>query len=159
MDSQCIPYTQLPHVSRLFTDYLYDFSRVREFYPLNPFQDESFAEAARSLHYSDALRREIVAILAEQNQRFSAGEPTFDSLRKLARPDCFAVVTGQQVGLFTGPAFAIYKALTAIRLARTLSDQGLEAVPVFWLATEDHDFAEVTHCFVQDRDGSPRRLG
>ena len=143
MDSHCIPFTDLPHVSRLFADYLYDFARVREFYPLNPFEEESFSQAARSLQYGDGLRQAVVDVLEEQNRRFSDGEATRESLRKLAKPGCFAVITGQQTGLFTGPAFAFYKALTAIKLARTLSERGLEAVPVFWLATEDHDLAEV----------------
>ena len=158
MENHCIPFSELPHVPRLFTDFLYDFARVQEFFPLNPFEEASYSQAARSLRYSDSLRQAVVGVLEEQNQRFSAGEATRENLRKLAKPGCFAVVTGQQTGLFTGPAFALYKALTAIKLARTLSERGLEAVPIFWLATEDHDLAEVNHCFVQDREGHPQRL-
>jgi bacillithiol biosynthesis cysteine-adding enzyme BshC len=63
------------------------------------------------------------------------------------RDGAAAVVTGQQVGLLGGPAFSVYKALTAIRLANDLTAAGTDAVPVFWLATEDHDLAEVDHCF------------
>jgi bacillithiol biosynthesis cysteine-adding enzyme BshC len=76
----------------------------------------------------------------------------------LARPETVAVVTGQQVGLFSGPAYTIYKALTAARLAELLNAQGIPAVPVFWLATEDHDFAEVNHTFVFDANHRPIRL-
>jgi uncharacterized protein YllA (UPF0747 family) len=65
------------------------------------------------------------------------------------------VVTGQQVGLFSGPAYTIYKALTAVRLAARLSEQGIPAVPMFWLATEDHDVAEVNHTFVFGPDHRP----
>ena len=158
METHCIPYTDLPHISRLFTDYLYDYPRVSEFYAFNPFEEESFVRAARSLEYGDGLRKAVTDILQEQNKRFSVGEAAQENLRRLARPGCYAVVTGQQTGLFTGPAFAFYKALTAIRLARTLTERGLEAVPVFWLATEDHDLAEVNHCYVQDRDGNPQRV-
>ena len=158
MDSHSIPYTHLPHTSRLFADYLYDYGRVSEFYSYHPFEAESFRKAAQSIHYPADLRRQVVAVLKEQNQRFSSAEKAFDSLKKLERPDCYAVVTGQQMGLFSGPVFAFYKALTAIKLARSLSSKGLEAVPVFWLATEDHDLEEVNHCFVQDREGNPRRL-
>ncbi|MBI1956800.1 MAG: bacillithiol biosynthesis BshC, partial [Acidobacteria bacterium] len=158
MESRFIPYTQIPQASRLFTDYLYHYPQVSEFYSLNPFEKESFHTAARSVQYSDEVRRAVAAVLWEQNQRLSASEKTFDSLRKLEQPGCFAVVTGQQVGLFTGPAFAIYKALTAIHLAQSLSQQGLTSVPVFWLATEDHDLEEVNHCFIQDREGNPQRL-
>ncbi|MEE8177080.1 MAG: bacillithiol biosynthesis BshC, partial [Acidobacteriota bacterium] len=158
MDSHSIPYTHLPHTSRLFADYLYDYGRVSEFYSYHPFEAESFRKAAQSIHYPADLRRQVVAVLKEQNQQFSSAEKVFDSLRKLERPDCYAVVTGQQMGLFSGPAFAVYKALTAVKLARSLSSKGLEAVPIFWLATEDHDLDEVNHCFVQDREGNPRRL-
>ncbi len=55
------------------------------------------------------------------------------------------VLTGQQVGLFTGPAFAFYKAFSAIHTARQLTKEGIDAVPVFWMATEDHDVDEVRH--------------
>jgi len=158
METHCIPYTELPHASRLFTDYLYDYPRVRGFYPLNPLEQESFARAAQAVEYPDALRKAVTDVLREQNTRFSAGEAAHRNLDRLSKSGCLAVVTGQQTGLFTGPAFAIYKALTAIKLARTLTERGLEAVPVFWLATEDHDLAEVNQCHVQDREGNPQRF-
>ena len=69
------------------------------------------------------------------------------------------MVTGQQVGLFSGPAYTIYKALTAVKLARELTARGIPAVPVFWLATEDHDFAEVNHCWVFDAAHQPIEAG
>jgi bacillithiol biosynthesis cysteine-adding enzyme BshC len=69
-----------------------------------------------------------------------------------------AVVTGQQVGLFSGPAYTLYKAFTAIKLARQLTGEGIPAVPVFWLATEDHDLAEVDHAWVFNGDFSPGRV-
>ena len=64
-------------------------------------------------------------------------------------------MTGQQVGLFSGPAYTIYKAMTAAHMARQLTDRGIPAVPVFWLATEDHDFAEVNHAWVFGAAGEP----
>ncbi len=80
------------------------------------------------------------------------------SLDRLAQPGTVAVVTGQQVGLFSGPAYTVYKALTAVRLAAQLTEQGIPAVPIFWLATEDHDFAEVNHTFVYDTNHRPVEL-
>jgi len=65
-------------------------------------------------------------------------------------------VTGQQVGLFGGPAYSVYKALTAVHVARQLTERGINAVPIFWLATEDHDLAEVNHCFLPKRGGFER---
>jgi bacillithiol biosynthesis cysteine-adding enzyme BshC len=78
-----------------------------------------------------------------QNKAFGCGEATFENLKRLAKVGSYAVVTGQQVGLFGGPAFTIFKALTTVRLASYLTEQGIPVAPVFWLATEDHDLAEV----------------
>lgn len=67
-------------------------------------------------------------------------------------------MTGQQVGLFTGPGYALYKALTAIRLAEALSQSGIEAVPIFWMASEDHDWEEIDHADLPDSEGNLRRF-
>src|SRR5262249_45622803 len=80
------------------------------------------------------------------------------ALEKLAQPGTVAVVTGQQVGLFSGPSYTIYKVLHAVRMAAWLSENGVPAAPVFWLATEDHDFAEVNHAYVFDAAHRPQRL-
>src|SRR6266404_1699432 len=69
-----------------------------------------------------------------------------------------AAVTGQQVGLFGGPLFSIFKALTAVKLAEQATAAGVDCVPVFWLATEDHDLAEVNHVALLSEHGLPERL-
>ncbi|HKR22736.1 MAG TPA: bacillithiol biosynthesis cysteine-adding enzyme BshC, partial [Pyrinomonadaceae bacterium] len=74
------------------------------------------------------------------------------NIRLLAERDCVAVVSGQQAGLFTGPLYTIYKALSAVKLAECLTQRGVKAVPVFWIATEDHDFAEVAWAEFINRD-------
>ncbi len=88
--------------------------------------------------------------------RHSAGRTrNIPALETLARPDAVAVVTGQQVGLFSGPSYTVYKALTAVKLAARLTSRGIPAVPIFWLATEDHDAAEVSHCWSFDAAQQP----
>src|SRR3954468_12415509 len=68
---------------------------------------------------------------------------------ELAKPGTVAVVTGQQVGLFLGPLYTVYKAAGAIAIARAIErETGVRAVPVFWLQTEDHDFEEICRCRV-----------
>ena len=78
---------------------------------------------------------------------------------KLAAGDILAVTTGQQPGLFTGPLYTIYKALSAIALARRLEAKwGVSVVPVFWVAGDDHDFAEANHAWFLDAQGDPAEI-
>ncbi|MBO0150375.1 bacillithiol biosynthesis BshC, partial [Vibrio sp. Vb2424] len=79
---------------------------------------------------------------------------TFENIDLLRQPDTIAIVTGQQAGLFTGPLYTIYKALSAVRMAECLRLSGVNAVPVFWVATEDHDFEEVSRASFIDKYGS-----
>jgi bacillithiol biosynthesis cysteine-adding enzyme BshC len=143
MECHCIRTSELPHTSKLFAAFLDDFHRVATFYG-HPPTDEGVELSAREIQYAAETRGAVVTILEEQNRSFGADESTTRSLERFAS-GAVAVVTGQQVGLFGGPAFSFYKALTAIELARRLTDRGTDAVPVFWLATEDHDLAEINH--------------
>jgi len=151
MEAASIPHTEFSETTRLHADYLYHFERVRPFYGLDPRERASFRAAAEALDYPPERRAALVAALREQNGDSPA-------LASLAQHGTVTVATGQQVGLFSGPAYTIYKALTAIRVARELTATGLTAVPVFWLASEDHDLAEVSHCWVFDAGGQPVRL-
>ena len=109
----------------------------------------------REIRLEDSVRRAVVEVLRNQNRAFGGDDATTRNLDRL-RDGAVAVVTGQQVGLFGGPAYSIYKALTAVHVARELTERGVNAVPVFWLATEDHDLAEVDHCFFPKRGGFER---
>ncbi len=151
MEDRSIPHTDLPGASQLFSDFLSEFDKVRGFYAFSPRESASYASAAAAIHYPLERRAALVDALRKEN-----GESA--SLALLARPGTCVVATGQQVGLFTGPAYTIYKALTAVKLARRLTEQGIPSVPVFWLATEDHDFDEVNHCWVFDSTHRPLRI-
>jgi bacillithiol biosynthesis cysteine-adding enzyme BshC len=135
----------------LFLDVLYHPDRVSRFYPHALRDLDAFRAAASGVGFSDERRAKLVEALAEQN-------PKGRSLERLAQPGTVTVVAGQQVGLFSGPAYTVYKALHAVRLAEWLSANGIPAVPAFWLATEDHDFAEVNHAFVFGPDHQPVKL-
>jgi bacillithiol biosynthesis cysteine-adding enzyme BshC len=140
MECSCVRHTDVPGTSKLFADLIYHFDRVSDLYPHRP-NDIQELQAASRFAFPDDRRVALIEALAPLN----AGNP---SLAALARPGTVAIVTGQQVGLFSGPAYSVYKALTAIKIARELSERGTPAVPVFWIATEDHDFAEVDHAWV-----------
>lgn len=144
MTATCIPYTKVPHSSALLTDYLYHFDRVSHFYSGSPYDPRSYQAVAAQIRKSAVARGELVDVLARQNQAFGCSDPTMANIQRLSEPETFAIVTGQQVGLFSGPAFTLYKALSTVRLAQSLTEQGLPCVPVFWLATEDHDLEEVS---------------
>ncbi len=155
MNRASLSYSKVPKSSRLFLDYLYAYDRVSAFYNGSPFNPQTYARMGNELQAFPCPRKELSEILLAQNQAFGAGEETLKNIHRLGEAQSFAVVTGQQVGLFSGPAFTLYKALTAVRLADFLSSQGLQSVPVFWLATEDHDLEEVSHVSVFD-DGYER---
>jgi bacillithiol synthase len=141
MECRALPFRQLPHQSKLFLQFLDNFSSVKQFYGHPPTM-QAERKAARSLDYPRERRAEVAAILREQNAAFGAGGATRENLERLAK-GAVAVVSGQQVGLFSGPAYAIYKAVSAIQIAQELTRTGVDAVPVFWMATEDHDLDEV----------------
>jgi len=150
--SNCIRHTDLPGTSKLFADLLYNYAQVARFYGHDPSEDASFDAAAKQIQYPDDRRAAMAKALAGQNA------PS-ELLTRFAKPGTVAVVTGQQVGLFGGPAYTIYKALTAAKLAQNLTARGISAVPIFWMATEDHDFAEVNHTWVFDGEGRTARVG
>ena len=141
MECRTLPFRQLPHQPKLFTQFLDDFPAVRQFYPHPPTLPE-IKESIKSLDYPAERRAAVVEILREQNAALGAGSAAQANLDRFAA-GALAVVSGQQVGLFSGPAYAIYKAVAAIQMARELTEQGVEAVPIFWMATEDHDLDEV----------------
>jgi bacillithiol biosynthesis cysteine-adding enzyme BshC len=149
MECHCISPAELPGTTRLYSTFLSDFAKVSEFYRHAP-DANGIDEAAREIRLEDSVRRAVVDVLRKQNVEFGVDDATTRNLDRL-RDGAVAVVTGQQVGLFGGPAYCIYKALTAIHVARELTERGVNAVPVFWLATEDHDLAEVDHCFFPKR--------
>jgi bacillithiol synthase len=141
MECRTLPFRNLPHQPKIFLQFVDNFPSVAQFYPHPP----TLAEAKRtvsSIDYPADRRAAVAQILREQNAVFGTSAVTIANLDRFAN-GALAVVSGQQVGLFSGPAYAIYKAVSAIQVAQELTQQGMDAVPVFWMATEDHDLDEV----------------
>jgi len=131
--------------SSLFTDYVGDFTRVQRYYDGN-FRDEGhWKSLLRRVSERSIDRSTLVQILANQNKNFHCGVRTLAHIDSLLNDNAVAVVTGQQVGLFTGPLYTIYKTLTTLKLVDHLAARFPEYifVPVFWLEGEDHDYEEV----------------
>lgn len=152
MKAHCLPFTQIPHTTRLFADFLSYSSPVHPFFPRSPHFDEWLHEEAAKISYNSSRRERVAAILERQNKAWGASPKTLENLEKF-RKGAAVVVTGQQVGLFGGPMFAVYKALTAVMLAEQATRSGVDGVPVFWLATYDHDLAEVNHVAIPGSEG------
>jgi bacillithiol synthase len=157
MKSQCLPFQQIPHTTRLFLDYLSYTPSVRSFYPRSPIFSEWLKDESKRVVYDGARRGKVSEILERQNRAWGASSKTLANIERFKR-GALAAVTGQQVGLFGGPLFSIFKALTAVKLAEQATAAGVDCVPVFWLATEDHDLAEVNHVALLSEQGLPERL-
>jgi bacillithiol biosynthesis cysteine-adding enzyme BshC len=141
---ETLPFDRVPHQTRLFLDYLNDPVALRKYYPSAVrFHHELPARMPEVLAAHRVDRNRVADALAAMNQRWGAGQETLDNIQLLRDSDCIAVVSGQQAGLFTGPLYTIYKALSAVKLAGCLRQRNTKAVPIFWIAAEDHDFAEV----------------
>jgi len=132
--------------SSLFVDYVENHEKIGEFYS-GSFRDEAhWKKTLAKVSARDIDRSALVQILGEQNRNFHCGVHTLANIDALLNDDTVAVVTGQQVGLFTGPLYTILKTLTTLKLVESLSQRfpDYKFVPVFWLEGEDHDIDEVS---------------
>jgi len=158
-----IPFAQIPGQSRLFLDHLSGSPSILKYYPNYAVNLSSLALSANdvlSQYTSD--RREVCDALLDINRQADSGEQALANIERLRQPGTVAVLTGQQAGLFTGPLYTVYKALTAIKVAEQLTERGIDAVPIFWAATEDHDLEEVSWASVigfDDEVAKVRYLG
>jgi bacillithiol biosynthesis cysteine-adding enzyme BshC len=148
---ETVSFADIPGQSRLFLDFQADAAAVARFYPEK--QTSTADYAAKVLENYRTDRRALADVLEETNRSFGARGKTFENINLLREKDAVAVVTGQQAGLFSGALYTIYKALSAVRLAEALRQQNIKAVPIFWIAEEDHDFAEVRKTFAIEKDG------
>jgi bacillithiol synthase len=149
VDAECYPSSILPHSSRLFLDYAESAEPLAPYY-VNTATGRSWMQEGRPL--STEHRAHLADLLDAQNAEFGGGAVTAANIQRL-RNGASAVVTGQQVALFGGPLYTLLKAATAIARAREATQAGFDTVPVFWLASEDHDFAEIAQVNLPTKDG------
>lgn len=149
----------LPGAAPLYVDYMQHFETVREFFACHYADEQDVLAQIERLRDRKYPRLEIGRVLERQNKAFGAGEATAKNIEDLALGNANVIITGQQVGLFGGPLYVLYKALTAIKLADRLSRVCKDCfVPVFWLATDDTDYAEVNHACVLNQQYEILRL-
>jgi bacillithiol biosynthesis cysteine-adding enzyme BshC len=137
----CVSFNVIPHTTHLFSNFLSYSPEIRKFFPTQP-DATHVAAFAKSVKRDRAREARVADALERQNRNWGASEATLRNIQRL-RGGAFAVVTGQQVGLFGGPLLSMLKAASVLALAKQVEALGVECVPVFWMATEDHDLAEV----------------
>ena len=159
-----IDYRQFPPssggYSQLFFDYMYDYKEVQRYFPHNFRENGSYETIIRLLEKKAYDRASLTRILQQQNTAFGSPSKTFENIALLQRPTSFAVVTGQQVGLFGGPLYTVFKTITAIKFAEKLKTKfpSYDFVPVFWVEGEDHDFAEMNNVSMLDGESKPVKV-
>jgi bacillithiol synthase len=151
---ESLPFSGIPNQSKLFLEYQQNPLALSEYYPnAVGLHTEISNYIPTVLENYKADRGAVCDALEEMNKNFGANEKTLENINLLRDKDCVAVVSGQQAGLFSGPLYTIYKALSAVKMTECLRGRGIKAVPVFWIATEDHDFEEVSKAFLINKNG------
>jgi len=157
MSAECYPIAVMPQTTQLYRDYLAmsEHDAVRAWYGGTPLGGEWMRSGATAT-FAAGHRDRLAAALEAECVEYGAGAKALDNVAKL-RSGARAVVTGQQVGLLGGPLLTLLKAATAIARAQEATRvSGIDHVPVFWLATEDHDLAEVDQVSLPSKSGLER---
>lgn len=137
----------------LFEDYCTRYEALADYYNGDFRDPQARRTAADRAEAYDRNRSRLAEVLLDQNARWGLDEPTRAHIEALRGSETIAVVTGQQVGVFTGPLYTLYKTITVLQLAQQLAEEtGRPTVPIFWLAGEDHDFEEVATVHLERRN-------
>jgi bacillithiol biosynthesis cysteine-adding enzyme BshC len=148
MDVDCLPFKKTGYFSELICDYLDEDEGLKPFYNrfsnVKNFQGQIEEKAQQ---FPEANREVLYQSLLDQYQGFTASKKTQDHIKQLKEPITFTVTTGHQLNLFTGPLYFLYKIVSTINLAKVLKKEypKYNFVPVYWMATEDHDFDEINY--------------
>ncbi len=140
-----VDFSQISGMSELFINYINNFENVKNYYEIN-FRDENSYERIFS-NIKNRNRKEISEIIKNQYTNFSPSEKTNSNIELLKKENTITVFTGQQLGLFGGPLYTIYKIFSAVKLSEYLNDKfkSYNFVPIFWMAGDDHDFEEIAN--------------
>ncbi|MCX2475882.1 bacillithiol biosynthesis cysteine-adding enzyme BshC [Pedobacter sp. MC2016-05] len=152
MQAKYISYQETGSFSKLVLDYINDEAQLRPFYSYRPDRD-GLAQAIENRNFLGD-RNILVDVLKNQYRHIQTNKSVTKNIELLASENTFTVTTGHQLNLFTGPLYFIYKIVTAINLAIELkmAHPDKNFVPVYWMATEDHDFEEINHVSVDEKN-------
>lgn len=148
MPTDTITYQDSGYFSKLIVAYLNQSPDVNSYYNHYP-ELANFKKQIdeKTNSFSDAQRKVLVEALKQQYEKFDLSSKTIHNIQLLEQENTFTVTTGHQLNLFTGPLYFIYKIVSTINLCKLLKQEypDYNFVPVYWMATEDHDFAEINH--------------
>ncbi|MGY3053875.1 bacillithiol biosynthesis cysteine-adding enzyme BshC [Pedobacter sp. UYEF25] len=152
MQAQYISYQDTAFFSKLAIDYIDDQPQLKDFYSYRPEFHGLKSAVENRIETGD--RGTLVNVLQKQYSALTPNKSVLKNIELLASKDTFTVTTGHQLNLFTGPLYFIYKIVTAINLARELKIAQPEKnfIPIYWMATEDHDFEEINHVNVDEKN-------
>jgi bacillithiol biosynthesis cysteine-adding enzyme BshC len=154
METDCIRYQDSGYFNSLIVDYLSEKETVQPLYNRFPKLEHFKAQIEeKKQFYTAELRSDLVNVLLTQNVAFTNNKKTEDAILSLKKETTFTVTTGHQLNLFTGPMYFLYKIVSTINLCKELKQQYPDCnfVPVYWMATEDHDFEEINHFVVKNQ--------
>ncbi|MFC2109643.1 bacillithiol biosynthesis cysteine-adding enzyme BshC [Bacteroidota bacterium] len=148
-----IPFQKTGYISKLICDYVNRNPKLDKLYGEFPdFKGFEKQILKKEKQFSVESRKVLVASLNNQFSGVKTSKATQKNINSLSLKNTFSVVTGHQLNLFTGPLYFIYKIVSVINLAKKLKTKFPQNnfVPVYWMATEDHDFEEINHFFVKN---------
>ena len=148
MPTDCISYQKSGYFTKLIVDYLDEKPELTSLYNRSP-NLENFKHQIeeKEQNYSQLNRSVLVSALKNQYSGFSISDATKENISLLSDTKTFTVTTGHQLNLFTGPLYFLYKIVSTINLCATLKKEypNYNFVPIYWMATEDHDFEEINY--------------
>ena len=152
MKSDCIKYEKIQFLPKLMNDYLFNANQLSSFYNEDPTL-EGFKNAIATRQFSSEARESLVEVLSDQYNGVENCHQQTNQIELLKSSNTFTVTTGHQLCLFTGPLYFIYKILSVVKLSKKLKEEfpTKDFVPIYWMASEDHDFEEINHFFLNNQ--------
>lgn len=154
-DTHCIDYRSTGFFSKLICDYLEQKPELQRYYNRFPNIENFKGQIEEKKQFPEDQRHKLTEALKKQYEHLFLStldtEQSAASIEALSKSNTFTIVTGHQLNIFTGPLYFLYKIVSAINLTKELKKEypTYNFVPVYWMATEDHDFAEINHISVE----------
>ncbi|KON89197.1 bacillithiol biosynthesis cysteine-adding enzyme BshC [Sporosarcina globispora] len=143
----------LPATNRFATDYIAQTEELMQFFHYRYNSNSDYKARLAELKDRTFMRNELSEYIGEFMDRFPSSPAVHDSLKKLKQENSSVIIGGQQAGILTGPLYTLHKIISIINLAKQKeSELGIPVVPVFWIAGEDHDYQEVNHVFIENKN-------